>query len=91
MVQVLQEHILLLRDAYNLLFEKIIVKKFAHLESDLGIFVRIERSNPGFCRTERLSSQPFLLVSIKILMVGHHHLSPVGNKDFRSRDSTIHD
>ena len=45
MVKVLEQDVLLLRDADNFFSQKIIVKKLAYLEADLGIFVRIKRCN----------------------------------------------
>ena len=69
MIKVLKQHIFLLCDADNLFPEQLFVEKLAHLESDLCIFVRIERSDSGFCGTERFSPESLFLISVKIFMI----------------------
>ena len=41
----LEQDVLLFRNTDNFFSQKIIVKKLAYLEADLGIFVRIKRCN----------------------------------------------
>ena len=77
MIQMLQGHIFDLADPRRFFFQQILIKKFADLEADLGILVRIERSDAGFGGTEGFSSQALLLILVKQNMVGHHHLRPV--------------
>ena len=56
-IQMLKNDILLLQNPGNLVFQELLIEELADLEADLCIFIRIERSDSGLCRTEGLSYQ----------------------------------
>ena len=64
-VQMLQNDILGLTHACNFLSQKFLIEKLAYLETDLCIFIRIERCNTGLGGTEGLAAQSLLLVLVK--------------------------
>ena len=77
MIEMLQQDILQFTDPLRLLLQNPIIKKLADLEADLRVFIRKERSDPGFGRPERLSSKPLFLIGIQVHMVAHDNLRPV--------------
>ena len=89
MVKMLQQHIFLFSDAYDFLFEQLVVKELAYLETDLGILIRIKRSDPRLCGTERFSSKALFFISVKIFVIRHYHLCSVGDKDLRLRHTAV--
>ena len=86
----LKKHILLCRYPYGLLFQQLIVEQLAHLEADLRVFIRIERSDAGLGGAKRLPSKPLLFIGVELLMIGHHDLRPVRHKDLRFRHASVH-
>ncbi len=45
-VQMLEDHVFLLCDPLDLLFQELLIKELAHLETDLCILVRVKRCDP---------------------------------------------
>ena len=83
MVQVLQGDILHFQDALQLIQRIGVVKKLRQLEADFCIFIRIEGGNARLGRAKGPPAQARLLVLIKEHMIGHHHLNPVRDQQFR--------
>ena len=66
-----------------------LIEKFLNLETDLGIFVGIERSNTALCGTEAVLSESFLFILIEKYMIRHDDLCSVGNKKSRHRSTLV--
>ena len=90
-IQMLKNDILLLQNPGNLVFQELLIEELADLEADLCIFIRIEGSDSGLCRTEGFLTKTLLLALVKQNVVGHHDLSTVRNQDLRSRNPFVHD
>ena len=87
----LQKNVLHLTDALCLLLQQFLIKKLADLETDLRIFVGIERSNSGLGGAERLTAQPLLFILIEKNMIRHYDLCSVRLQNLRSGNSSVHD
>ena len=77
MIEMLKCYVLGLADTYDLLFQCFLIKKLTYLEADLCIFVRIERSDSGFCGTESLAAKTLLFILIEKNVVRHNHLCSI--------------
>ena len=86
----LQQHVLLGHDPFRLFPQQLFVhEKLLHLEAYLGIFVRVERSDARFRRTEGFAAEALFFVLVKKYVVRHQYLSSVGNQDVWLRDTLI--
>ena len=89
-IEMLKCYVFGLTDTYNFLFQCFLIKELTYLEADLCIFVRIERSDSGFCGTESLAAKTLLFILIEQNVVRHYHLCSVGDQDLRCRYSTAY-
>ena len=83
----LKQEVLNLANVLELFFKLVGIEKIADLETDLCIFIGIERSDTRFCRAELLVRKTLLLVCVEKNVIGHHNLSPVGNEKLGLRNA----
>ena len=66
------------------------IEKFTYLETDLRIFVRIERCDTGFGGSERFTAQTLFLILIEKDVIRHNHLCSLRDQNLRSRNASAY-
>ena len=90
-IEMLKKNILGLADTFHFFSQFIFKEQFVYLETDLGIFIRIEGSDAGLGGSEGFAAQTLFLILIEQDMIGHYDLRPVGDHDLRRGNSPVYD
>ena len=71
------------------LLQQRVVEQFTQLEADFRVLVGVEGADAGLGGAERLVAQTLLLIGVQQHVIGHQHLTPLGDQQPGGRHARV--